>query len=103
MGLWAEAIDEWFRQRYISSAKIIAENKIVIIPGKVEDFGFHFSRDLIPFDGNIQCKLELDGNYIMSYPPESVLVDSSKEVFDAFRKNSQVVIPAKTGIPLGHK
>lgn len=90
MGLWSNAVDEWFSKGYIASGKILADNQICVVPGKVENFGFHFSRDLIPLESGLQCEADKNGNYLISFQNQNDLNEYSKEVFDAFRKNSQL-------------
>ena len=86
---WEDVINEWFNKGYISSGKILADNQIRVVPGKVENFSFHFSRELIPIEGGINWQVDRDGNHIISFQNWSDLNSYSREAFEAFRKNSK--------------
>lgn len=90
MGFWTDAVNEWFSRGYIASGKILTDNQICIVPGKVENFGFHSSRDLIPLESGLQYEADKNGNYLISFQNQSDLNEYSKEVFEAFRKNSKL-------------
>jgi hypothetical protein len=88
MGLWSESVNEWFDQGYIGSARILSNNEVLVFPGKIENFGFHFSRDLIPVDGGLSCKVDKHGNYIVSFTEKVKLSECASEVFETLQKRS---------------
>ena len=93
---WRAAVNRWFDLELISSAKVIAEDQILVVPGKGENFGFHFSRELIPivddFVSGIRSELDYetdaDGNYILSFGDWKKLSPWARIVFKTFRERS---------------
>ncbi len=91
-----DSVNGWYDQKLIAHSKIIATNQILLTPGKIEGFGFHFSRDLIPVKGNLTSTIEPEfklepsknGTYILSFQNWDNLSPSAKIVFETLRKRS---------------
>lgn len=83
---WTFAVEKWLDKRWISSAQLVSENLIRIIPGhEIENFGFNFSRDVIPIESGL--KLNDEGEfYTLSFTTWDEVNEYGKEVWSAFCK-----------------
>jgi hypothetical protein len=89
--LWTKAVDRWFAEKFIYSVTKLSDNRLLLAPGNIDGFGFHFSRDLIPivdgdtasFRSELVLKFLADKKYELSFLEWESLSPAAKAVFNA--------------------